>query len=91
MHSVNTLAHKLDQMKKSSKLSSVFCLKTHGSILKPDLNNLPNIKLMTTPSIPMPERFYYEQNPQLLSHKLDRINKRNNLLNSQSQAVLLNN
>lgn len=59
----NTLAHKLEIMKRNSKRSAVFCQKTSKSILSPEQNHSFSHKLITTPSIPMPERFYYEQNP----------------------------
>ena len=70
MHSVNTLAHKLEIMKRNSKQSPGFYKKINGSILKPEAANTSVPKPISTPSIPMPERFYYEQNPQLLELKM---------------------
>ena len=69
----NTLAHKLEIMKRNSKRSAVFYRKTNQSILSPEQNSQFSQKLITTPSIPMPERFYYEQNPQLLQSKIQTI------------------
>ena len=70
----NTLAHKLEIMKRNSKRSAVFYRKTNQSILSPEQHTSQfSQKLITTPSIPMPERFYYEQNPQLQQSKLQTI------------------
>ena len=66
----NTLAHKLEIMKRNSKRSAVFYRKTNQSILSPEQHSQFSQKLITTPSIPMPERFYYEQNPHLLESKI---------------------
>ena len=75
VHSVNTLAHKLEVMRRHSKNSPGFHKKSNASILRPDSNGsgLSPLKLISTPSIPMPERFYYEQNPQLLQLKRKQI------------------
>ena len=69
-------------MKRNSKHSPAFYQKVNASILKVtcDANNPASNstitgmnaqqKLVSTPSIPMPERFYYDQNPELLENKM---------------------
>ena len=71
VHSVNTLAHKLEVMRRHSKNSPGFHKKSNASILRPESSGTgaSPLKLISTPSIPMPERFYYEQNPSLLELK----------------------
>jgi len=75
---MNTLAHKLEIMRRNSKQSPEFYVKAHCSILKPDSSLIQQQKLVSTPSIPMPERFYYEQNPRLLEMKREQIKQRHN-------------
>mmetsp|Transcript_2652 Transcript_2652/g.3259 ORF Transcript_2652/g.3259 Transcript_2652/m.3259 type:complete len:105 (+) Transcript_2652:324-638(+) len=80
VHSVNTLAHKLDVMRRNNKHMPGFNKKANGSILKPEGTGVsPPVKLVSTPSIPMPERFYYEQNPQLLELKLKQMEEKEKL------------
>ena len=47
-------------MKKLSKVSPAFHHRENASILRSGSVKVFNYRMITTPSIPLPERFYYE-------------------------------
>ena len=80
----NTLAQKLEVWRRGSKNSPAFYKKLNASILKGG-DQPQALKLVSTPSIPMPERFYYEQNPQLHEFKRRKLEE-DNLLSKSVQV-----
>ena len=57
------------------------------SVLKPpESGSAAQLKLISTPSIPLPERFYYDQNPDLLESKLAQLDSTVEM--SKTQAML---